>query len=126
MGRPLSGSISITDEAGNEVPSGCGGRGLVLSRAWTVRPTTYVGAEARTCEGGWESLGDNGWLDADRYLDLGDRTTDMILTGGSNVYPAEVESVIAEHPAVQSCAVIGLPNLRPGKHRPRDRRSRSQ
>ena len=61
-------------------------------------------------EGGWESLGDNGWLDEDGFLYLGDRMTDMILTGGSNVYPAEVESAIAEHPAVQSCAVIGLPD----------------
>ena len=49
-------------------------------------------------------------LDEDSYLYLGDRTTDMILTGGSNVYPAEVEAAIAEHPAVQSCAVIGLPD----------------
>jgi bile acid-coenzyme A ligase len=70
----------------------------------------YVGAEARTREGGWESLGDNGWLDADGYLYLGDRVGDMILTGGANVYPAEVEAALLEHPAVRSCAVIGLPD----------------
>jgi bile acid-coenzyme A ligase len=51
-----------------------------------------------------------GWLDEDGYLYLGDRAQDMILVGGSNVYPAEIESVLNEHPAVQSCAVIGLPD----------------
>jgi bile acid-coenzyme A ligase len=109
VGRPLSGSVSITDVEGNEVPPGV--EGEVWLKSGIDSPTyRYVGAEARRREGGWESLGDNGWLDADGYLYLGDRTTDMILTGGSNVYPAEVEAAIAEHPAVQSCAVIGLPD----------------
>ena len=70
----------------------------------------YVGASPRQREGGWESLGDCGWLDDDGYLYLGDRMPDMILTGGANVYPAEVEAAILEHPAVRSCAVIGLPD----------------
>jgi bile acid-coenzyme A ligase len=70
----------------------------------------YVGAEARVRSGGWESLGDMGWLDDDGYLYLGDRAQDMILVGGSNVYPAEVEAALNEHPAVESCAVIGLPD----------------
>ncbi len=109
VGRPLSGSVSITDVEGNEVPPGV--EGEVWLKSGIDSPTyRYVGAEARTRDGGWESLGDNGWLDADGYLYLGDRTTDMILTGGSNVYPAEVEAAIAEYPAVQSCAVIGLPD----------------
>jgi bile acid-coenzyme A ligase len=51
-----------------------------------------------------------GWLDEDGYLYLGDRAQDMILVGGSNVYPAEIESALNEHPAVRSCAVIGLPD----------------
>jgi bile acid-coenzyme A ligase len=109
VGRPFSGSVSITDEDGNEVPAGV--EGEVWLQSGVDTPTyRYIGAEARTREGGWESLGDNGWLDGDGYLYLGDRTTDMILTGGSNVYPAEVEAAIAEHPAVRSCAVIGLPD----------------
>ena len=109
VGRPLSGSVSISDGEGNEVPPGV--EGEIWLKSGIDRPTyRYVGAEARTREGGWESLGDNGWLDADGYLYLGDRMTDMILTGGSNVYPAEVEAAIAEHPAVRSCAVIGLPD----------------
>jgi bile acid-coenzyme A ligase len=51
-----------------------------------------------------------GWLDEDNYLYLGDRMEDMILTGGANVYPAEVEAALQEHPDVRSVAVIGLPD----------------
>jgi bile acid-coenzyme A ligase len=109
VGRAFAGSVSITDKEGNDVPAGV--QGEVWLKSGLDSPTYhYIGAEARTREGGWESLGDNGWLDEDGYLYLGDRMTDMILTGGSNVYPAEVESAIAEHPAVHSCAVIGLPD----------------
>jgi bile acid-coenzyme A ligase len=109
VGRTLTGSICITDKDGNEVRSGV--EGEVWMKSDLASPSyRYIGAEARTREGGWESLGDNGWLDDDGYLYLGDRTSDMILTGGANVYPAEVESAIAEHPGVQSCAVIGLPD----------------
>jgi bile acid-coenzyme A ligase len=70
----------------------------------------YVGAEAKILPGGWESLGDIGWFDEEGYLYLADRRTDMILVGGSNVYPAEIEAALEEHPAVQSVAVIGLPD----------------
>jgi bile acid-coenzyme A ligase len=109
VGRPFAGSVSITDQDGNEVPAGV--EGEVWLRSDLESPTyRYIGAEARTRKGGWESLGDNGWLDEEGFLYLGDRTTDMILTGGANVYPAEVEAAIAEHPGVQSCAVIGLPD----------------
>jgi len=51
-----------------------------------------------------------GWLDEDNYLYLGDRLEDMILTGGANVYPAEVEAALQEHPQIKSVAVIGLPD----------------
>jgi bile acid-coenzyme A ligase len=75
------------------------------------KPTyRYVGAEARRIDGGWESLGDMGVIDADGYLFLSDRSTDMILAGGANVYPAEVEAALDEHPRVRSSAVIGLPD----------------
>ena len=71
---------------------------------------TYVGATAKATEGGWETLGDMGYLDEDGFLYLVDRRTDMIVTGGENVYPAEVEGAIDAHPSVQSSAVIGLPD----------------
>jgi bile acid-coenzyme A ligase len=109
VGRPFTGSICITDEAGNELPAGVEGE-VWMKSDLEIPSYRYIGAEARVREGGWESLGDNGWLDEEGFLYLGDRTTDMILTGGANVYPAEVESAIAEHPAVKSCAVIGLPD----------------
>ena len=75
-----------------------------------VRTYRYVGAEARRIEGGWESLGDMGAIDADGYLYLSDRQTDMILAGGANIYPAEIEAALDEHPRVATCAVIGLPD----------------
>ena len=63
----------------------------------------YIGAEAKTRDG-WESLGDMGWMDAEGYLYLTDRDTDMILVGGANVYPAEVESALEEHPGFAEAA----------------------
>jgi bile acid-coenzyme A ligase len=51
-----------------------------------------------------------GWLDEDGYLYLGDRMQDMVLSGGANIYPAEVEAALQEHPAVRSVVVIGLPD----------------
>jgi bile acid-coenzyme A ligase len=76
------------------------------------RGTTYryIGAEAEATHDGWETVGDMGWLDEEGYLYLADRKTDMILVGGSNVYPAEIEAVLDAHPAVRSSAVIGLPD----------------
>ena len=71
---------------------------------------TYIGAEAKTIEGGWESLGDMGYLDRDGYLYLADRHTDMILSGGANIYPAEIEAAIDAFASVRSSAVIGLPD----------------
>jgi bile acid-coenzyme A ligase len=76
----------------------------------SVRTYRYIGAEARRIDGGYESLGDMGSLDADGYLYLSDRQTDMILAGGANIYPAEIEAALDEHPRVRSCAVIGLPD----------------
>jgi bile acid-coenzyme A ligase len=70
----------------------------------------YIGAEMPATGDGWETLGDLGSLDEDGYLYLADRKTDMIVTGGENVYPAEVEAALDAHPAVRSSAVIGLPD----------------
>jgi bile acid-coenzyme A ligase len=110
VGRPADGSVLISDEDGNELPVGEQGEVWLRSVTRETPSYRYVGAEARTREGGWESLGDVGWLDADGFLYLGDRLTDMILSGGANIYPAEVEAALQEHPAVRSCAVVGLPD----------------
>jgi len=109
VGGPTPGTVMICDDKGNEVAAGQ--EGEVWLRTARERPTyRYIGASARRREGGWESLGDVGWLDEDNYLYLGDRLEDMILTGGANVYPAEVEAALQEHPAVRSVVVIGLPD----------------
>jgi bile acid-coenzyme A ligase len=109
VGRAVAGDIMICDADGVEVPVGTGGE--VWLRSGRDRPTyRYVGAEPRRRDGGWESLGDHGHVDEDGYLYLGDRLHDMILVGGANVYPAEVEAALAEHPAVRSVVVIGLPD----------------
>jgi bile acid-coenzyme A ligase len=109
VGRPAGGEVQICDAEGRVLPAGT--EGEVWLRSDRSTPAYhYVGAEARVRPGGWESLGDMGWLDEEGYLYLGDRAQDMILVGGSNVYPAEIEAALNEHPAVRSCAVIGLPD----------------
>lgn len=109
VGRPAGGEFLITDPDGHPLPPG--EMGEVWMRSTRGKATyRYVGADARTLGDGWESLGDMGWFDADGYLYLGDRVQDMIVSGGANIYPAEVESALQEHPAVRSCAVIGLPD----------------
>ncbi len=109
VGKVTTGEMKICDESGQELP--VGQQGEVWMRSVRGAPTyAYIGAEAKTLDDGWESLGDMGWFDADGYLYLGDRVADMILCGGANIYPAEVEAALNEHPDVHSCAVIGLPN----------------
>lgn len=108
VGKVREGSMMIRDHEDNEVAPGIVGE--VWMKVPEDRPTYhYIGANARHHEG-WESLGDMGSIDADGYLYLADRMSDMILTGGSNVYPAEIEAALDEHPAVSSCAIIGLPD----------------
>jgi bile acid-coenzyme A ligase len=108
VGRPASGEIMIGDEEGHPLPVG------EVGEVWMrpppgVRTYRYLGAQAHQAAG-WESIGDMGRLDADGYLYLSDRRQDMILVGGANVYPAEVEAALSEHPRVLSSAVIGLPD----------------
>jgi bile acid-coenzyme A ligase len=110
VGKVAFGEMAAFDADGNKLPVGEIGE-VYLRRPEGMAPSYhYRGATARTLEGGWESLGDIGCFDADGYLYLADRRTDMILVGGSNVYPAEIEAALDEHPLVQSSAVIGLPD----------------
>ena len=78
-----------------------------------ILPRGETGAE--TIIDGWLHTGDVGHIDAGGYLHLTDRKKDMIITGGFNVYPATVEQVIWSHPAVQDCAVIGVPDVKWGE-----------
>ncbi|HEX7662784.1 MAG TPA: fatty-acid--CoA ligase, partial [Pseudonocardiaceae bacterium] len=72
-------------------------------------------ATEQALRGGWMHTGDGGYMDEDGYIYIVDRIKDMIVTGGENVYSVEVEKVVARHPAVESCAVIGVPDAQLGE-----------
>jgi bile acid-coenzyme A ligase len=111
VGRPTDGrKIRILDEQGHELPPGEIGEVFMMPPGGRGSTYRYIGADARATKDGWETLGDLGYLDGDGFLYLVDRRTDMIVTGGANVYPAEVEAALEAHPGVRSCAVIGLPD----------------
>jgi len=110
VGRVAAGEMMIIGEDGQQLEVGKVGEIYMRSNPAAAPTYRYLGAQAKSLAGGWQSLGDLGWFDADGYLFLADRRTDMILVGGANVYPAEVEAVLEEYPGVQSCAVIGLPD----------------
>lgn len=110
VGRAAPGiEIHILDDDGNEVGPGEVGTVYVRSGA----RFEYEGAPEKTAEtwrGDMYAVGDMGYLDADGYLFLTDRKTHMIISGGANIYPAEVENVLFAHPAVADVAVIGVPD----------------
>jgi bile acid-coenzyme A ligase len=109
VGRPVIGEIRVLDVAGRACPPGEVGE-VWMRRGEGAPPVyRYIGAAAKAREG-WESLGDMGSMDREGYLYLTDRDTDMILVGGANVYPAEVEGALEEHPGVRGSCVIGLPD----------------
>ncbi|MDI3340687.1 MAG: AMP-binding protein [Sphaerobacter sp.] len=81
-------------------------RGPIVTAGYYGRPE----ATAKALADGWLHTGDVGYLDADGYLYVLDRRDDLIVTGGENVYPAEVEAALLAHPAVQEAGVIGLPD----------------
>ncbi len=111
VGRPVDTcEMKIVGEDGKTLPAGEVGEVFLRPLSGAGSTYHYVGAEARSIDGGWESLGDMGWMDAEGYLYLTDRMSDMILVGGANIYPAEVEAAIDAYPGVRSSAVIGLPD----------------
>ena len=103
-------TVAIMDDAGQLLPPG--ERGEIVIRGSLVMAGYYKNpaATAEASRHGWHHTGDIGYLDADNYLYIVDRAKDMIITGGFNVYSAEVEQVLMQHPAVRDCAVIGLPD----------------
>jgi bile acid-coenzyme A ligase len=109
VGRGFRGTeIRITGPDGQELPPGEVGE--IFLRSPTTGLYTYLGGAPLlpTTDDGFGSAGDLGWLDEDGYLYIADRRVDMIISGGANVYPAEVESALADHPAIADVVVIGL------------------
>jgi bile acid-coenzyme A ligase len=107
VGRVPPGRVAILDSSGEALPP------ATVGEIWMRTPRNptyrYIGADRRAREG-WESLGDLGSVDEDGYLYIADRRNDLIISGGANVYPAEVESALDEHPEVISCVVVGRPD----------------
>jgi long-chain acyl-CoA synthetase len=116
VGQPIFGvEVRCVDEQGRPVPTG--ERGEVIIRGPNVMKGYYKRGEAtdEAMRRGWFHTGDIGTLDADGYLAIVDRKKDMILRGGFNVYPRELEEVMMTHPAVSLVAVVGVPDERLGE-----------
>jgi long-chain acyl-CoA synthetase len=111
-GKPIGDSvIRILDDDGNELPTGEVGNIYITNTL--VKAMTYYKDPEKTrsaFRGDYMTVGDMGYLDADGYLYIVDRKTDMVISAGVNIYPAEIEEVLHEHPAVLDVAVIGVPN----------------
>ncbi|WP_280153959.1 AMP-binding protein [Piscinibacter sp. XHJ-5] len=111
----LGAEIRVVDELGRDVPRGTVGeivvRGPMVTRGYWAQPD----ATAQALRDGWFHTGDGGRMDADGYLSIADRLKDMVISGGENVYPAEVEAALRGHPAVADAAVIGIPDARWGE-----------
>jgi len=111
VGRPIGGGrLRVLDADGNVCPAGTEGEVFAMPPSGPASTYRYIGAERRATPDGWESVGDIGWLDDDGYLYLSDRRTDLIICGGVNIWPAEVEAALLRHPAIASCAVMGRPD----------------
>lgn len=116
VGRSSRYEIRVADEAG-PVAAGVVGDILVRPRGSNGElPFRYIGAgPPRITSDGFCGFGDMGWVDSDGYLYIADRRTDLIVTGGMKVYPAEVEGVLSSHPSVADVVVIGLEDDEWGK-----------
>lgn len=110
VGRLAPGaSVRILDEAGNEVTPGEVGEIYFRPAGGLGSTYHYLGAQPRA-RGEWETFGDLGRLDAEGYLYLADRRTDLIISGGANIYPAEIEAAVDAFPGVLASVAIGLPD----------------
>jgi bile acid-coenzyme A ligase len=107
VGRPALGEFAIRGPDGRQLPAGDVGE-IWIRPPQGMPSRAYVLGAPPPPEDGWTTVGDLGWLDSDGYLYVSDRRTDMLVTGGENVYPAEVEGALESHPGVLGAAVIGL------------------
>ena len=117
VGRPLGqGVVKILDDNGRELPPG--EIGLIYCRQPAYPDFTYTNnpaaRQALERDGLW-CVGDMGYLDADGYLYVADRKSDMVISGGVNIYPAEIEAVLMTMPGVADCAVFGIPDAEFGE-----------
>ena len=114
VGRALSGIVHICDENGDEVLGGSEGQVFFEPTDPKAKPFEYHNDPVKTAESrnkhGWTSLGDVGRIDEDGYLFLTDRKSFMIISGGVNIYPQEIENLLVTHPKVADAAVIGGPD----------------
>lgn len=116
VGRPLQGTdIRIIDDEGREVSAGVAGevvgRGRITMPGYWNRPDATADATWTDASGNaWLRTGDIGRFDEEGFLTIVDRKKDMILSGGQNVYPADIEAVLLQHEAVSECAVVGIPH----------------
>jgi acyl-CoA synthetase (AMP-forming)/AMP-acid ligase II len=116
VGRPAAfNHVAILDDAGSEVPRG--ERGEICVQSDLVTPGYYNNPEAtaEVREFGWHHTGDIGIQDEEGFIRIVDRKKDMIITGGFNVYPNEIEQTLMAHPGVQDCSVIGVPDEKWGE-----------
>jgi bile acid-coenzyme A ligase len=109
VGVVVIGEMKVLDDDGNTCPPGVVGEIYLRAPAGSAPTYRYIGATAKS-RGGWDSLGDLGYFDAEGFLYLSDRRVDMFTVGGRNVYPAEIENALSAHPDVLSCLVVGVPH----------------
>ncbi|MDB5921018.1 MAG: fatty-acid--CoA ligase [Massilia sp.] len=102
--------VCIVDSLGKEVPTGAVGEIAVRSPGVMLGYLNKPLETAAVVRGGWMHTGDGGYMDEDGFVYMVDRIKDMIISGGENVYSAEVENAVLRHPAVALCAVIGVPD----------------
>lgn len=109
-GRPIGNEMKVVDDADNEVPDGELGeiviRGPNIFKGYFQNET----ATAEAFRGGWFHTGDIGYRDADGFYYIADRKSDMIIRGGENIYPREIDDVLYRHPAVAAAACVGVPD----------------
>jgi long-chain acyl-CoA synthetase len=116
-GRPIDGvSLRILDEQGHDVPAGTVGK--IYARQTLAPQFTYINRpDDRDAieHDGYLTVGDIGWLDSDGYLFVSDRRSDLVLSGGVNIYPAEIEAQLIAMPGIADCAVFGVPHAEFGQ-----------
>jgi acyl-CoA synthetase (AMP-forming)/AMP-acid ligase II len=106
----------VLDDEGRALPAGTPGELFVRSQSgvfdeYYKNPT----ATAQTSRGEWMSVGDVAWIDGDGFVYICDRKRDMIISGGVNIYPAEIEDALHRHPAIEDAAVFGVPDAEWGE-----------